>query len=526
MKVFQLKYRPQKISELDLENAREVLAKIVVSKNMPRALLFAGPKGSGKTSAARAVAMAVNCLEPKGAEACQKCVNCRELEKNNSLDIIEIDAASNRGIEDVRALKEGAYLAPSRLPNKVFIIDEVHMLTKEAFNALLKLIEEPPERTVFILCTTEPEKIPETILSRLTRVDFRRAKAAELKRSVEKIIKGESLEIAEEALDYLISKSDGSFRNIHKWLNELVVEFGKKISTEEVAAFYGRMGGGYEEKEFEKDLVAGKPAAILEKLEKMADSGVDFKLYRERLVAYFQKRLLACYGLGGEKSEMELGSLTRWLNLLVLAGRDEKIVELGQLPLELAVVEFLAEGNDGGGGEIKAIKDKKRVRKIQPVKVAAKVAAKINKKTAKKAKKVKVGKGEATEEVGLIKITEVEDKWGEVLAAVKPFNHSVEAFLRAVRPKMVSGGKLVAEVFYPFHKDKLEEDKNRQIVERGLKEALGADLIFECELGKKKPEEKVMVTEVKVKEAMTGGIEKEEVADEEKMYDVAKEIFG
>ena len=143
MSVFHLKYRPQRVSELDLSRVSESLTKILKSKDIPQSFLFCGPKGAGKTSAARIMARAVNCLKPEGVEPCNVCENCTEILNGSSMDIIEIDAASNRGIDDIRLLKDRAYLLPSKLRVKVFIIDEVHMLTKEAFNALLKLIEEP-----------------------------------------------------------------------------------------------------------------------------------------------------------------------------------------------------------------------------------------------------------------------------------------------------------------------------------------------------------------------------------------------
>ncbi|MFA5026164.1 MAG: DNA polymerase III subunit gamma/tau, partial [Candidatus Shapirobacteria bacterium] len=241
MSVFHLKYRPSKITELDLPEVSDKIKSIILSKNEFQSLLFAGPKGSGKTSAARILAKAVNCTKLKDSEACGKCDNCLEIEKGNSLDIIEIDAASNRGIDDVRGLKENAYLSPIRLKKKVFIIDEVHMLTKEAFNALLKLIEEPPKDTLFILCTTDAQKIPETVLSRLLKVNFRKGKENELEKCLEKIVKGENIEIEEAGRKLLIQNSDGSFRNLQRTFNEICLQFGNKISEEQVKTFFVAM---------------------------------------------------------------------------------------------------------------------------------------------------------------------------------------------------------------------------------------------------------------------------------------------
>ncbi|NCC55751.1 MAG: DNA polymerase III subunit gamma/tau, partial [Erysipelotrichia bacterium] len=223
MSVFHLKYRPKKLSDLDLVDVSEKLRSFVEAKEMPQSFLFSGPKGAGKTSAARILAKTINCESRDKGEACDKCDNCDEINGNRAIDIIEIDGASNRRIEDVRDLKDKAYLSPTKLKYKVFIIDEVHMLTKEAFNALLKLIEEPPKHTVFILCTTDPDKIPETVLSRLVRVDFRKGEKDDLQKSLEKIIKGEKIKIDKRSVDFIVDRSDGSFRNLQKDFNELVL---------------------------------------------------------------------------------------------------------------------------------------------------------------------------------------------------------------------------------------------------------------------------------------------------------------
>ena len=205
---FYLKYRPQKLADLDLREVREGLLRIVKGGKFPHALLFAGPKGTGKTSAARIFAKVVNCQNPKDGEPCNQCDACREITKGTAMDLIEIDAASNRGIDDIRALRETIKLSPVKLKYKVYIIDEVHMLTLEAFNALLKTLEEPPTHAIFILCTTEPDKLPETIISRCLRFNFRKAKIEEivegpLKRAVE----NESFEV-EDCLLYTSDAAD------------------------------------------------------------------------------------------------------------------------------------------------------------------------------------------------------------------------------------------------------------------------------------------------------------------------------
>ena len=484
MSVFHLKYRPQKINELDLSDVSDKLTKILSAKDIPQSFLFAGPKGAGKTSAARILAKAINCLKLEGIEPCGKCENCREIDRGSSVDVMEMDAASNRGIEDVRSLKDKAYLLPSRLKKKVFIVDEVHMLTKEAFNAWLKLIEEPPKNTVFVMCTTDAEKIPETVLSRLMRIDFRKGTKEEIRRSIKKIVDGEGVKIDDEAMEYLLGQSDGSFRNAQKSFNEIFLQSGKKIGLKEVKDFFQSKTGEYEGKELETDLKNGEVKKVLDKLEKIADKGVDFSQLREKWLEYFQKRMLDFYS-GREEEGLDLEGVVRWINLMISAGKQEKETSFDQLPLELAAVEF---GKDSRIIQNSEIKEEKKEEVIVQEKIDCVVEA-------------------------------IAKEWSKVLAAVKPYNHSVEAFLRAARPKTIEGNILVLEVFYPFHRDKLQEDKNRKIVEAGLSQVLGKSMVLECVLGKSKSEPLVVRNETPMAEVVPG-------EDKKDIYDVAKEIFG
>jgi len=492
MSVFHLKYRPQKVADLDLPEVSDKINSIISSETDFQSLLFAGPKGSGKTSAARIIAKAVNCLKIKKGEACGKCENCLEIEKGNSLDIIEIDAASNRGIDDVRGLKENAYLSPIRLKKKIFIIDEVHMLTKEAFNALLKIIEEPPKNTLFILCTTDAQKIPETVLSRLIKVNFRKGKEEDLERSLQKVIKGEKIEISDEAKKIIIDNSDGSFRNLQKTFNEIILQFGDKIGKKEVEKYFMASRGEYGGEELEKDLYAGEIKIIIDKLEKMAEKGIDFGELRLKWLEYFHQKMLL------NLDDRELG---KWIEILIRSGEMEKIAIIEQLPLELAVIEMVGEEKEMENEKVDSIDEKRETKKEET----------RNEKleTRDKEERVKEVK---------VEMAEVEEKWGEILGAVKPYNHSVEAFLRAARPKKIKDGKLLIEVFYKFHKEKLEEEKNRRIVELGLEKVFGGAVRFDCilaEADSKKTMPMVIINK---------GDEK--VVSESEIYDVAKNIFG
>jgi len=451
MSVFHLKYRPSKIAQLDLVEVSDKLTKILGAKDIPQSWLFAGPKGSGKTSAARILAKALNCLDPQGIEPCDKCKNCKEIDRGNSLDIIEIDGASNRGVDDIRSLKESAYLSPVNLKKKIVIIDEVHMLTKEAFNALLKVLEEPPKNLIFILCTTDDNKIPETVLSRLCQVRFVKGGMESLRKSLDKIIVGEKIEIEEEAIKYILEKSDGSFRNLQRNFNEIFLQTGKKISLKDVTDFLSQ-NGSYEGDDLEADLVLAEAKVILDKLEIMAQNGVNFADLREKWLQYFQNKMLSFYGIGNKTEGIDLMNVKKIIELLIEAGSKEKLTQISQLPLEMVVVEYLNHP-------------------LTPSLI------KEGESTIHKSKVITVEKSEV---VISSDVKDIANKWGEVLVAVKPYNHSVEAFLRAARPISLKGNLLTMEVFYKFHKERLEEPKNREIVLKGLAKVFGKDFDFKC----------------------------------------------
>ena len=217
-----LKYRPQTIDEIDITSVRTTLTNILKSGNIPHAFLFAGPRGTGKTSLARILAKAINCEGNSKVTPCGVCEQCKSITNGNNIDVIEMDAASNRGIDDVRALRDIVKLAPANSKAKIYIIDEAHMLTTEASNALLKTLEEPPAHVYFILATTNPEKLIETIKSRTTLVEFSKATVEEIARALKRVIIGEKIKIKTEDVDKIIKISKGSFRDAVKSLEQYV----------------------------------------------------------------------------------------------------------------------------------------------------------------------------------------------------------------------------------------------------------------------------------------------------------------
>jgi len=288
------------------------------------------------------------------------------------------------------------------------------------------------------------------------------------------VVKGEGLKVDEKLLKGIVEQSEGSFRNAQKLLMELFLEFGKTIKGDKAITFLQRKSGSYAFGEFEKDLFLKKSGVVLAKLEKMAEMGADLHSYRLKAIDYFQSKLF------DSDSRLNKSDLSKWLKLLIGVGRLEKESGLIQLPLQLAVVDFI--------GDVDDVKEVKR-------------EVVVDKEIKEEKKIVNDGKE--------ITFVEVERRWGDVLRAVKPFNHSVEAFLRSSKPKEINAKKLVVEVFYPFHKERLEEQRNIDIVQKGLEKVFGVNLLFSCVLSQNSKKESV--------------VEEKNVGD---IYDVAKDIFG
>ena len=230
------KWRPQTFEEVvGQEHITKTLKNAIINDRIAHAYLFAGPRGTGKTTTARILAKTLNCLNSKNGEPCNKCELCNSFNTSQSLDIIEIDGASNRRIEEIRSLRESVKYAPTRGNYKVYIIDEVHMLTTESFNALLKTLEEPPEHTIFIFATTDVHKVPLTIISRCQRFDFRRISLTDIKEQLMKIAKAEKIKIDDQALTLISKKADGALRDAQSLFDQVIAFCGKDVDSNDVS---------------------------------------------------------------------------------------------------------------------------------------------------------------------------------------------------------------------------------------------------------------------------------------------------
>ena len=382
------KYRPKNFFDvIDQENVVGILKNAVGLDNIAHAYLFTGPKGTGKTTVARILAKAVNCENIKDGEPCNVCASCKLIESNENLDVTEIDAASHTGVDNIRELKENIHLAPSRLKYKVYVIDEVHMLSMGAFNALLKSLEEPPEFVIFVLATTEIHKIPATIISRCQRFNFKRLTPRYIKEKLKKISAGEKIKISDDALAQIASAAEGGMRDAESLLDQIINVSGKEIESKEVSSILGVAPG----KNFYKLVLAiheKNLAGGFEIVTSLVYSGFDMSQFLKDLIGYLREILVLKIDPDYEKDlkeQLDEESANRLIELakqlnpaeigkiiaeLLKAKSILKDSPLPQLPLELALVRLIA----GEGGDLTG---------LTPPPVASKTAKKIEEETKK-----------------------------------------------------------------------------------------------------------------------------------------------
>jgi DNA polymerase III subunit gamma/tau len=291
------KWRPRNFHELvGQEHVSRTLLNALQGGRLAHAFLFSGPRGSGKTSSARILAKALNCHAGKLGEPCGDCVACTEIAAGNSMDVLEIDAASNRGIDEIRELKEKARYSPARDKHKIFIIDEVHMLTAEAFNALLKILEEPPPHIVFILATTEYHKIPATILSRCQQYSFKLIRYPLIMERLRRICDSEGVEISDPALEQVVFSSGGSMRDAMSALDQVIAFSGARVRDEDVAVLLGLVAPKILSLTVQA-IAQGDLAVILKQVADLAEAGQDLHNFSRRLSGQFRNLMVLKAGI-------------------------------------------------------------------------------------------------------------------------------------------------------------------------------------------------------------------------------------
>ena len=335
------KYRPGQFSELaGQDHIKHLFSKSLVEESYSHAYIFAGPRGTGKTTVARIIAKRLNCLHPKNNEPCNECSQCVAINQGSHIDVIEMDAASNRGIDDFRAIRDRVAYRPAQGKVKVYIIDEVHMLTNEAFNAILKTLEEPPDHAVFILATTNPEKIPETIISRCQIIPFRNVTVKIIFNHLQMIAKNEGYKVDDEVFTYLAKRAKGSLRDAIVLLEQILRFLPKEALIQKKNIL--QILGGVDDEEYKRFIsMIGKKENqnIIEFSEQLYNNGVNFEVFLDGLTDHILAHLT-------QMNDPDLQKLN--LGIAKKASEMIKQIKYSENPNIIFAIEFLVYAESHG----------------------------------------------------------------------------------------------------------------------------------------------------------------------------------
>ncbi|UCH35800.1 MAG: DNA polymerase III subunit gamma/tau [Armatimonadota bacterium] len=501
------KYRPQTFDELiGQPHVARALRNAVREERIAHAYLFAGPRGTGKTTTARLLAKALNCDKGPASEPCGECDSCRRIAQGSALDVIEIDAASKTSVDDIRELRERVQTAPAAARYKVYIVDEVHMLSTSAFNAFLKTLEEPPSHVIFVLCTTEPHKLPATVLSRCQRYDFRRLPTSDLRSLVGKVAQAENVALDEQATTMLVRAAAGSARDALSLLEQAISYAGNEVSAADIQAIVGGV---------DLELVADFADAVAQRdvekafhlVARAVDEGRDLRQLAAELMAHFRDLLLlrVCRR-GGElvvlpednaeriKAQadgMDERDITRAAQIMSDAERELRRSEQQRLTLELALVRLASSPEPAAAVEEARPAAAAPAPEKQPAK-AASAKPPRTKATGPAAgrKKAKVaaeapastGTGDAPSD-GEVSLEMVQGRWPAIMEKLRAQRHStVAAFLAESSPVELNGNRLVVGFNHEFHWNQMKSAERQQIVSDLIAAETGMEMTLECRL--------------------------------------------
>jgi len=477
------KWRPHRWEEVvGQEHIIQTLRNAVTSERVAHAYLFAGPRGTGKTTTARLLAKAVNCqAEDLSARPCDACEYCQAVNAGRFMDLIEIDAASNTSVEDVRSLREKINFSPNQGRYKVYIIDEVHMLSTAAFNALLKTLEEPPSHAIFVLATTEIHKIPATVLSRCQRHEFRRIPVSEMVKHLKEMASTEKLKVDEEALTLVARQATGSLRDAISLLDQLA-SMGKKISLEMAQSVMGT-APNQAVLEIIEALIARQSAAGLERIHQALDAGSDPRQFARQVVDYLRGLLLVRMEnasqvdataetraqMARHAQQLDVAELLRLIQLFTRAANEARSAWQPSLPLEMAFAEALGEDRQPDTGPAPAAQ------------AARKTASQASTASAGSTSAAAASATEAEQEAaGGLTVGMINDHMRQVLALLHRTNYSTaEALLRSAHLMGVRNGIVflgLSEVL----KSKMEKEDTLGIVQRAFEQVLKMDVPLQC----------------------------------------------
>jgi DNA polymerase-3 subunit gamma/tau len=448
------KYRPQNFSQVvGQDSIVKILKNEVLTNSITNAYIFFGPRGTGKTSLARIFSKAINCNSIlKNGDPCNKCDNCKEITDGNFLDLIEIDAASNRGIEDIRDIKNRIQFVPSSGHYKIYIIDEVHMLTSDAFNALLKTLEEPPNNVIFILATTEIYKVPQTIISRCQRFDFIRPSYYDLSKYLNSVLNSEKINLGENTKDLLITVADGSFRDLMTSLQKILSVNSGKIEYSDVLTLLN-----YPDLEFIKLIWAHLIDSDIEYiLDSFKSNNISISIFIKNSIDYIRKTLINrvlqknYYDIDDSIfKNISIKDLLKIINKLIDSIEDLKVSSLDQIVLEVTLISII--------NDLSANKNKVKSKNVEN-KVNMKKSVTINDSQ----------QGNFDNEL-----------WMNLINITKEFNHHMSGFLTKSN-FYIEGNKFIIVVPFSFYKDMLNETKEKKYLSQKIKEIYGDNFDIDC----------------------------------------------
>lgn len=451
------KYRPHNFDNLvGQDHLKTILINALKSGHVAHAYLFTGPRGTGKTSTARLVAKALLCSNLTDEfEPCNECDFCKDISEGRLIDMIEIDAASNRGIDEVRDLREKIKFAPTRAKYKIYIIDEVHMMTKEAFNALLKTLEEPPSHAYFILATTEAHKIPETIISRCQRFDFRRISNKVLMTRLSYIAQKEGIEAEDRALEAISKYVDGGLRDAIGLLEQLTTE--KKLTFAYVQEILGVSDFSLLD-DLYNHLMQNNTQEAINLIHELHDQGSDLRQFVHEFVELLRQKMLQ--SVGGEQKELT-GRLMEMIEILQKSNQrlDSSIP---QLALEIAVIEIC--GAFSRENPPVMVKEQKSEAEVKP-----EVRHEI--KAQEQAKVVTEDRTHQPLENIELNMAVVTEKWPRIVERIK--TPALRMSLRNCSPIKIENSQIYLEFETNFHREKVMESANRAELELVMKDFFG-----------------------------------------------------
>lgn len=507
-----IKYRPRQIADLDLSQVRQQLLQLMGSGTFPHSFLFAGPKGTGKTSASRIIGAMLN--DQGNQKAVENIFFAKDKNKTklvepdpdsdfsrrvfqgHSLVVQEMDAASNRGIDDIRQLRERVYIPPQEGSISVYILDEVHMLTNEAFNALLKILEEPPAHVVFILATTELHKVPATIVSRCNLISFYKASSTEITQRLKKILESEKISYEEDALLEIARRADGSFRDAVK-----LAEIASQSANVNLAEVDKLIGGSaiVEVKKLLKLVLAKDEKGMVSLFDDLRQRNFNEDYFLQSLFEYLHHELLVNLGVVEGEVQLEQKVAQYLLNQLNAANLQQNS-PIAFLPIELLLLSIVqkAKGNSSSSSSDSG-KFSKKNGKFDST--AKSTQSQPSKQTMTKDTLVDAFSEKIEDSVIVVDTKENEDEvvlgdslassslsnhlcenWHDFLKLVENRNSTLAALLRSGQPQAGPNGVATIKVYYRFHQEQLEQPKLKQIIEECGQMIVGDKIAFKFTL--------------------------------------------